>query len=143
MTDKTQTTIVYVDDDPEDRKRVRDQVERHIVNPITYLSTGEELFDRLASREMAEPGIILVDLALPEMSGFDVVKKVRHQHKYLDRTPLIVVTGTDDEVMVETARLVGADAYITKPMTLFSLMYVLRKLGRYELEIMDRRAVPV
>jgi DNA-binding response OmpR family regulator len=140
--DKVKTTIVYVDDDPNDRKRVRDEVECHIVNPITYLSTGEELFDRLASREMAEPGIILVDLALPEMSGFDVVKKVRHQHKYLDRTPLIVVTGTDDEVMVETARLVGADAYITKPMTLFSLMYVLRKLGRYELEIMDRRAVP-
>jgi two-component system, OmpR family, alkaline phosphatase synthesis response regulator PhoP len=140
--DKAKTTIVYVDDDPDDRKLVRDQIERHIANPITYLSTGEELFERLANQGLVEPGIILVDLALPGMSGFDVVRKVRHQHKYLDRTPMIVVTGTDDEVMVETARLVGADAYIPKPMTLFSFMSVLRRLGRYELEIMDRRAVP-
>lgn len=140
--ERVRTGIVYVDDDPDDRKRVRDEIEQHIVNPFTYLSTGEELMQRLTDGAVKEPSIILVDLALPGMSGFQVVREVRQHHKHLDRTPMIVVTGSDDRVLMQTAKDVGADAYITKPMKLFSLMYVLKALGRYELEIMDRRPTP-
>jgi CheY-like chemotaxis protein len=135
------TSLVYVDNDAQSRQRMQDEIEIHISNPITYIATGEELLARLARREITEPGIILIDLELPEMSGFQLIRSVREQHKYLDRTPLIIVTGSEDASLVKSSKQVGANAYIIKPVTLFSLMHVLKRFGRYELQIMDRRSV--
>jgi DNA-binding response OmpR family regulator len=135
-------SLVYIENDVESRKRMRNEIEVHLSNPVTYIDSGGEFERRLAAGELIEPGIVLVDHALPDMSGFDVVKHVRQQHKNLDRTPLIVVTGSGDERLVESAKRAGADAYIEKPITVFSLMHVLKRLGRYELQILDRRANP-
>ncbi len=96
--------------------------------------------DRLRDGRLHAPGVLLVDLGLPGMSGFEVVLEIRQRHKYLDRTPIVVVTSAEDLESQETAKAVGADAYIFKPVTLFSMMFVLKKFGRYGLEIHDRRA---
>jgi FixJ family two-component response regulator len=135
-------SLVYVENDLDARKRFRDEIEIHISNPVTYIDSGEEFQARIARHELADPGIVLVDLQLPDMSGFQVVRGVREQHKHLDRTPLIVVTGEGDAGLVQEAKKSGADAYIEKPVTVFSLMHVLKRLGRYELQIMDRRPIP-
>jgi CheY-like chemotaxis protein len=135
-------SLVYVDNDAKSRQRMQDEIEIHISNPVTYIDTGEELLARLAREEITTPGIILIDLELPEMSGFQVVRSIREQHKHLDRTPLIIVTGSEDETLVKSSKNVGANAYIIKPVTVFSLMHVLKRFGRYELQIMDRRVVP-
>jgi CheY-like chemotaxis protein len=135
-------SLVYVDSDAQSRQRMQDEIEVHISNPITYIATGEELLARLARREIVEPGVILIDLELPEMSGFQLVRSVREQHKHLDRTPLIIVTGSEDVSLVKSSKQVGANAYIIKPITVFSLMHVLKRFGRYELQIMYRRVIP-
>jgi CheY-like chemotaxis protein len=136
----TRISLVYVDDNAEDRRVVRDDIERHLENPITYLSKGQELIERMENKQLQQPGILLVDLDLPGgMSGYELIHAIRHRYKYMDRCPIIVVTAASDEESQETAKMVGADAYIHKPITIFSLMYVLRKLGRYGLEIHDRR----
>jgi CheY-like chemotaxis protein len=135
----TRISLVYVDDSAEDRRIVRDGIEQHLDNPIVYLSKGEELLARLEDGQLQQPGILLVDLDLPGMSGYEVIHAIRQRYKYMDRSPIIVVTAASDEESQETAKAVGADAYIHKPITIFSLMYVLRKLGRYGLEIHDRR----
>jgi CheY-like chemotaxis protein len=135
-------SLVYIENDVESRKRMRNEIEVHISNPVTYIDSGAEFERRLAEGELTDPGIVLVDYELPDMSGFDVVKHVREQHKDLDRTPLIVVTGSGDDHLVESAKRAGADAYIEKPITVFSLMHVLKRLGRYELQILDRRPNP-
>ena len=133
-------SIIYVDDDPEDRRVVRDQVERRMRrNPFIYLSRGEELLERLVSGQIVNPGIILVDLVLPGMSGYQLVQALRNDHKYLDRTAILIVTGTDTSTSRETAREVGADAYLPKPITLLSLMDALARLEHYDLELRDRR----
>jgi CheY-like chemotaxis protein len=133
-------SIIYVDDDPDDRQAVRDQVERRMRrNPFIYLSRGEELLERLASGHIVNPGIILVDLVLPGMSGYQLVQALRAEHKYLDHAAILIVTGTDTSTSRETAREVGADAFIPKPLTLLSLMDALQRLEHYDLELRDRR----
>jgi CheY-like chemotaxis protein len=129
-----------VDDDPEDRRVVRDQVERRLRrNPFIYLSRGEELLDRLASGQIVNPGIILVDLVLPGMSGYQLVQALRTEYKYLDRTAILIVTGTDTSTSRDTAREVGADAFLPKPLSILSLIDALDRLGHYDLELRDRR----
>lgn len=133
-------SIVCVDDDPEDRRVIREQIEDVIENPIIYLSRAEELLTRLRTGALKAPGIILIDLVLPGMSGYDLIQEIRAHHKYMDRTQLVVLSKAQDRESQETARLLGASAYIEKPITLFSFMYVVRMMRprRFRVEIRDR-----
>lgn len=139
---KTFTSIVFVEDNPVDRKRFRDEIAWWLANRVDYISTAEDLLDRMAegAKEPLKPGLVLVDLVLPGMSGYDLVKTIRHAHKRFDRTPLIIVAGDYSESSQATATDAGADWYIGKPITIFSLMDALRNLGRgrFQLGIIDR-----
>jgi CheY-like chemotaxis protein len=61
-----------------------------------------------------QPSAILLDLMLPDMTGFDVYERLRKSGG-LKRTPLVVVTALDDPSSRERGRQLGADAYLTKP----------------------------
>jgi CheY-like chemotaxis protein len=133
-------SIICVDDDPADRQAVRDHVERRLRrNPFVYLSRAEELLERLADGQIVNPGIILVDLVLPGMSGYQLVQTLRREHKYLDHAAILIVTGADDQESIETAREVGADAYLPKPVSLLSFMDAIQRMDHYDLELRDRR----
>lgn len=60
------------------------------------------------------PSAILLDLMLPDMSGFDVCERLRQQGP-LKRIPVVVVTALDDEASRQRSQQLGADAYLTKP----------------------------
>jgi CheY-like chemotaxis protein len=134
--------IIYVEDDPKDRKRFRDEIALHLSNHVEYLSSAEDLLERLRtwSQERFEsPGIILVDLVLPGMSGYELVRTIRQEYKHLDLSPLIIVTGDYNDTSKLTAKAVGADWFIGKPITVFTLIDALKHVGKYELGIIDRR----
>jgi CheY-like chemotaxis protein/prolyl-tRNA editing enzyme YbaK/EbsC (Cys-tRNA(Pro) deacylase) len=61
-----------------------------------------------------QPSAILLDLMLPDMTGFDMYERLRKSGR-LKRTPLVVVTALDDPSSRERGRQLGADAYLTKP----------------------------
>jgi DNA-binding response OmpR family regulator len=60
------------------------------------------------------PSAILLDLMLPDVSGFEVYEQLRRTGP-LRRIPVIVVTALDDEASRQRGRQLGADAYLTKP----------------------------
>lgn len=59
------------------------------------------------------PELILLDVNLPKLSGFEVCRRIRHEHE--SRTPIILVTGRDDEQDIVRGLQRGADDYVTKP----------------------------
>jgi CheY-like chemotaxis protein/prolyl-tRNA editing enzyme YbaK/EbsC (Cys-tRNA(Pro) deacylase) len=67
------------------------------------------------AREM-RPAAILLDLMLPDMSGFEVYERLRHSGP-IKATPVVVVTALDDEAARQRGRALGAEAYLTKPFT--------------------------
>jgi two-component system, OmpR family, response regulator ResD len=68
------------------------------------------------ARATAEPpDVMLLDINIPGISGLEVLKRVRKLHPNL---PVIMVTGTSDEVAVTAALMRGAFAYIPKPCNL-------------------------
>lgn len=76
---------------------------------------GEEGY-RLAITE--KPDLILLDVMLPKMEGFEVCKKVREKQS----TPIIMITARDEEVDKVLGLELGADDYITKPYSIRELL---------------------
>ena len=76
---------------------------------------GEEGL-RLAVSE--KPDLILLDVMLPKMDGFEVCKKIREKHS----TPIIMLTARDEEVDKVLGLELGADDYITKPFSVRELL---------------------
>ncbi len=76
---------------------------------------GEEGF-KLAISE--KPDLILLDVMLPKMDGFEVCKKIREKHS----TPIIMLTARDEEVDKVLGLELGADDYCTKPFSVRELM---------------------
>jgi CheY-like chemotaxis protein len=139
---RTFAPIIYVEDSPEDRKRFRDEIAVHLSNRVDYVSSAEDLLERLGSwsqEQLERPPILLVDLVLPGMSGYQLVSTIRQDYKHLDMAPLIIVTGDYNPTTKSTAKAVGADWFIGKPITVFTLIDALKHVGKYELGIIDRR----
>lgn len=133
-------SIVYVDDDPVSRQQFRDEIElQDLENPVHYIETGEELIRRLETRELSPyPGVILVALHLPGMDGDELVRRIRHDHKHLDLSPVMLVVN-DDEGEADARARGLADGWIGKPFRFPVLLSLLRRKGRrFTLTIRDR-----
>ncbi|MBF6599313.1 MAG: response regulator transcription factor [Dehalococcoidia bacterium] len=72
------------------------------------------------------PDVVLLDLALPEPNGIDVLRKIR---EYAD-TPVIVVTGRGDEAAMVEAFSAGADDYVVKPFSFRQLVLRVNAVAR-------------
>lgn len=74
--------------------------------------------------------LIMLDLNLPDMSGVDILKRVK-ENEHLKRTPVVVLTTTDDEREIKRCYDLGANVYITKPVNYDSFANAIRQLGLF------------
>lgn len=77
--------------------------------------------DALALVGEMNPDLIILDMMMPEMSGFDVLEKLRSQDG-TDMIPVIMVTGVSDKGMIRRAIDSGIDYYIVKPFEFHDLI---------------------
>jgi len=73
--------------------------------------------DGLTAAEVQPPDIILLDIGMPGMNGFEVARSLR-QRPHLRQVRLVVMSGYGDEKHCNRAKTVGIDAYLTKPFAL-------------------------
>lgn len=115
--------ILVVDDEP------------NIVLSLEFLmeqagykvTTAEDGEQALACVESTTPDLILLDISLPGISGFDVLEQLRAQAA-TDRLPIIMLTAHGREVEREKGMAMGADDYITKPFSTQALVEKVRQL---------------
>lgn len=77
------------------------------------------------------PDLLLLDVALPDGNGFDVLAKIR-RHPVLGALPVVMLTAKDDAADIGKGLLLGADGYVTKPYTKNILAGVIRQVLRHE-----------
>jgi CheY-like chemotaxis protein/prolyl-tRNA editing enzyme YbaK/EbsC (Cys-tRNA(Pro) deacylase) len=87
----------------------------------------EEGRKALAAAVQTRPAAILLDLMLPDMSGWELVQQLRRQGS-LKRIPWLVLTALDDEASRQRMRELGADGYLTKPLQPQTLVTEVREL---------------
>ena len=110
--------ILIVDDDPDTRNIIKTIL--HAKGHTTQESQNG--VEALASVEISTPKLILLDLMMPEMSGYEVVTRLKLNHA-TQSIPVIILTAKgEDEDILAGYNEYSADYYITKPFTPASLI---------------------
>ena len=107
--------ILVVEDEPEMQRGLRDNLKFEGYD-VTIIGDGEEGLDALTKDSF---DLVLLDVMLPGMSGFDVCKRARTNGV---TTPIIMLTAKGEEVDKVLGLEFGADDYITKPFSLRELL---------------------
>ncbi len=76
------------------------------------------------------PHIILLDLNLPDMTGIDILRRVK-ENNFLKCAPVVVLTTTDDSQEIKRCYELGCNVYITKPVNYESFANAIRQLGLF------------
>ena len=116
-------TILYVEDNEMNRKIVRDLL-KHTTYRLLEAPDGET---GIAIALERRPDLILMDVQLPKVSGFEATKQLRAEPATAD-TPIIAITSFALAGDDAKARAAGATAYLAKPYSPFELLEIIRKL---------------
>lgn len=99
--------ILIIEDDPNIAELIRLYLEKDKFD-VTIASDGKTGLDTFMS---LHPDLVLLDIMLPELDGFEVCREIRKT----DKTPIIMLTAKDETVDKITGLELGADDYISKP----------------------------
>ncbi len=127
--------IIMVEDDEGHARLIEKNIRRAgIANGIRHFVDGTTALDYLFNAPdgpaLNGPALILLDLNLPDMSGIDILGKIKADVK-LKRTPVVVLTTTDDKVEIQRCYDLGANVYITKPVNYESFAKAIQQLGLF------------
>lgn len=135
--DPKPVTIIMIEDDEGHARLIEKNIRRAGVNnPIMPFVNGTDALDFLfgedGSGEVSAGRhlLILLDLNLPDTTGVQILEKVK-ANVHTKRTPVIVLTTTDDEREIQRCYDLGANVYITKPVDYDGFANAIRQLGLF------------
>ena len=123
MRDGMPLTILVVDDDLGVRVAVGDYLET-LGFMATSVSNGQAALDRIAQ---VLPHLLVVDIAMPEMSGYELVRRVRSEGS-MRLLPVIFLTARNETADRILGYQVGCDSYLAKPFELEELATMVKNL---------------
>lgn len=107
-----------------------------VMNDLRVAEDGQQALDLLFGDEHEDlrPQLILLDLKLPRVSGFDVLRRIRADDR-LRLVPVVVLTSSRQDPDIERAYALGATSYIVKPVDFSQFNDAVRQIGYYWLVI--------
>jgi DNA-binding response OmpR family regulator len=130
-------TIIMIEDDEGHARLIERNIRRSGVNnDIVPFTNGTDavryLFgtDGTGVAHKDEALLVLLDLNLPDMSGIDILRRVK-ENTHLRRAPVVVLTTTDDAEEIKRCYDLGCNVYITKPVNYESFANAIRQLGLF------------
>ena len=129
--------IVMIEDDEGHARLIERNIRRAGVNneiipfrdgtsALAYLLGPDGSGEASARRHL----LILLDLNLPDMTGIDILERVK-ANAHTRRSPVVVLTTTDDNREVQRCYDLGANVYITKPVNYEGFSNAIRQLGLF------------
>lgn len=120
-----ESTVLIVDDNPQNVELLQAFLEALPVKLITA-SDGIEALDKVAEHK---PDLILLDIMMPRMSGFQVCRKLKSDPKTRD-IQVLMVTALNELGDIEQASECGTDDFVSKPVNKFELLTRVKSLLR-------------
>ncbi|RAI44422.1 response regulator [Rhodoplanes roseus] len=126
-----------IEDDEGHARLIEKNIRRAgVSNEIVPFANGTEALDYLlgpdgsgvvsAGRQL----LILLDLNLPDMTGIDILERLK-SNQHTRRSPVVVLTTTDDAREIQRCYDLGANVYITKPVNYDGFANAIRQLGLF------------
>jgi CheY-like chemotaxis protein len=123
MTGLDRPTVLVVDDHRDNAEILRELL-RSRAYPVLVASSGSEA---LAVFERERPSIVLLDVMMPGLGGWDVCRLMKSHPELGGSVRVIIVTGLDDWSDRQQALSAGADDYVEKPIDLSSLLSIVER----------------
>jgi twitching motility two-component system response regulator PilG len=117
--------VMIIDDSLTVRKIMEASLKREGFQAISF-PDGLQAMDALARGEVPVPDLILLDIGLPKMDGYEVARAFKQKNR-LGNTVIIMLTGRDGVLDKLKCRWVGAKDYITKPFKPAEVIAVVRQ----------------
>ena len=108
-------SVLVVEDDPSIQAGLRDAIEGD-GHQVLCAATGTEAVNQFLNESV---DVVILDIMLPEMNGYDVCRKIRETNK---QVPIIMLTAKDEEIDKVLGLELGADDYMTKPFSVRELL---------------------
>lgn len=125
-----QRRVLVVDDDADTRQAMHLRLSQAGFQTVTAGSGA----DAIASYEVVQPDIVLLDASMPDVSGFDVCRYIKEQ-SVGPTAHVIFVSGTNGasrHYLEQCARMSGADQFVSKPYDGANLVELVRSVKRPE-----------
>jgi two-component system, response regulator len=130
--------ILLVEDNPDDEAlTLRALKKNNIKNEVVVAHDGAEALDYLfgegaySGRDVrVVPQVILLDLKLPKVDGFEVLRKLRADER-TKRLPVVILTSSNEEQDRISGYDLGANSYVRKPVEFSNFIEAVRQLGLY------------
>jgi len=129
--------VVMIEDDDGHARLIEKNIRRAGVNnKIIPFANGTDavkfLFgaDGSGAENKGRPLLVLLDLNLPDMTGVDILGRIKN-NQHLKRIPVVVLTTTDDAVEIQRCYDLGCNVYITKPVNYENFAHAIRQLGLF------------
>jgi len=143
------TVLVAYDDEDDRRFIAKSWGKSRVANDLRFVNDGEELTEYLTHSgrysdpaSAPRPAVILLDLDMPKKDGRESLREIKADPE-LRQIPIIVLTSSQVEEDIYRSYDLGANSYITKPVTFEALVDVLQVLGKYWIEIVDLQAAAI
>ncbi len=130
---KEHVTLVMVEDDEGHAKLIERNLRRAgISNELKHCSTGQEALDFLFAEKpnfsKQDQLLVLLDLNLPEIDGFEVLKRIKADER-TKLIPVIILTTTDNPREIDRCYELGCNVYVAKPVEYEQFSDAIKRLG--------------
>ncbi len=130
-------TIIMIEDDAGHARLIEKNIRRAgVLNEIKPFTDGTSaiayLFgpDGTGAVNAGKALLVLLDLNLPDTTGVNILKRIK-ENEHLKRSPVVVLTTTDDKVEIQRCYDLGANVYVTKPVNYENFSNAVRQLGLF------------
>lgn len=130
--------ILLVEDNPDHAMLTKKVLEDYkVANKVYVLEDGADALDFIYRRgeysdghDAPRPGLILLDVKLPKVDGFEVLKQLKSDPEYRS-IPVVMLTTSSRDEEVARGYAVGANSYVTKPVRFDEFAGVVKDIGLY------------
>jgi DNA-binding response OmpR family regulator len=130
-----QRQILLVEDSADDVELITAALKKQqLENRVDVARDGEQALDylhrrgRFAGRDDGNPGLVILDLKLPKLSGFEVLTAMRGD-RALRHLPVVVLTSSREERDLVRSYEAGTNAYVVKPVAYADFVAAVREIG--------------
>lgn len=130
-------SILIVEDDPRDTELMKASfAELGVANELIFLRDGVEALEQLQEWERAPevehrlPGLILLDIKMPRMSGIEVLEQLKLDPR-LSRIPVVMLSSSKESTDLKRCYDLGVNAYVVKPVKFADFVGAVKQVGAF------------